>query len=162
MGFCTKCGNKLSQSIIFCPQCGIKQEVESERQAPRPQPSQKIKKPKRVYVTTVTFFLFGILYLVLGIMMFEKGIVISLVFFAFAIPFLYSSYHLFKNNPVKLKQWSAAFIIMGIGSFAAQHFNPTASTSNAYIFLLLLSLLPGLSHKPYMNYLASLNKNKEI
>jgi hypothetical protein len=162
MSFCTKCGNELSQSINFCTQCGEKQKIELDRQNSQPQPTQKIKKPKRVYATALLFILIGITYFALGIMMFEKGIVMTLFFFAFAFPFLYSSYHLFKSNPVKLKYWSIAFIVMAIGTFAAQYLNPESSSNGAYIFFFLLSLLPGLSDKPYKEYLASLNKNTEV
>jgi hypothetical protein len=165
MSFCTKCGNELSKPNSFCPQCGEKLEteleIESITQKHQTQNPPNIKKPKRIYATAVVFFLFGILYFLIGVFTIKDKLEAAVIFLLCSIPFLYSSYHLFKNNPVKLKYWSGAFVVFAIGSFAAQYFNSDTESSGATLLFLLLSLLSGLSDKPYKKYLASLNKPEE-
>lgn len=156
MSFCIKCGNELSNSINFCPQCGEKVLVtELENTENRPEK----KKPKIVYATAIVFTLLGFLYLFTGLMKIYEGVTVSFIFIIFSIPFLYSSYNLFRNNPVKLKLWSIAFIVMGFGVFVSEslvkYLNENHHMMHSYIFPLLLSLLPALADKPYINYLAS-------
>lgn len=94
MKYCIKCGNQMSDEMIFCQKCGTQiSNIEYNQQVPEQQPPQQIRKRRKptgprngMKVAAIIFFCLGLLWVLLGIVskMFLFGFGMALPSFALA------------------------------------------------------------------------------